>query len=90
METNEKFIEQMSAEEATLHQEKKYTLYRTADKRIELVACYATSTVYVLCQGEITDVRRNCTLSELGRMVDNLEEYDRSTDPTQELIHKPT
>lgn len=62
---------------------KVYTVYTTKDGRKELKVCYATSTVYLVTEGEVTQKIANATLAKIGTVVDELERYD---DVNQEWI----
>ena len=57
---------------------KTYTVYVTKDKRLELKCCYATSTLYVLTEGELTETVEEATLAKAGEMVATLERYDEA------------
>jgi len=57
--------------------EKIYTVYQTKDGRMQLNVCYATSTAWLLTDGEVVSTERDVTLAGVGSMVASLEEYDR-------------
>lgn len=55
---------------------KVYTVYTTADDRIELRVCYATATAYTLTEGELTAEDNDVSCEDIQRMIDSLEDYD--------------
>jgi len=57
--------------------EKIYTVYQTKDGRMRLNVCYATSTAWLLKEGELVSTERDVTLAGVGGMVASLEDYDR-------------
>lgn len=57
--------------------EKIYTVYQTKDGRMQLKVCYATSTAWLLKEGELVSTERDVTLAGVGGMVAALEDYDQ-------------
>ena len=54
--------------------EKIYTVYQTKDGRMQLKVCYATSTAWLLKEGELVSTERDVTLAGVGGVVAALEE----------------